>query len=276
MKKSLINILKVSSALLLVVALSPRAEAAEPRVEAEAAWERAIAACESGDYTTAIEEFERIDELGYESDELYYNLANAYYKKGEGNVVSGRSFAGGELGRAVLNYRRALMLNPTHEDARYNLDITIDRTDDIREVPNGVLAQLWHSMQGAMSANGWTILSIAMLFITLALVLVYMLSKSVVMRKVSFFTAIATLLLFITTTALALSQRSAHQSDNRGVLVCENTEAVHSEPNNYSKVIRTHSQGVTLKLLRSKGEWVEVQFADGEKGWVRSVSVEKI
>ena len=276
MKHSLINILKVSFALLFAVAVSLRAEAAEPRVEAKAAWERALAAYESNDYATAIEEFERIEELGYESDELYYNLANAYYKKGEANVVSGRSFAGGELGRAVLNYRRALMLNPTHEDASYNLDIAIDRTDDIREVPDGVLAQLWHSMQGMMSANGWTILSIVMLFATLALVLVYMLSKRVAMRKVAFFMAIVTLLLFVITTALALSQRSAHQSDNRGVLVCENTEAVHSEPNNYSKVIRTHSQGVTLTLLRSQGEWTEVQFADGEKGWVRSVNVEKI
>ena len=266
-------------AALVVVAFVASAtvcRAAEAETTARASWEAGIKAYNAKEYDAAIEAFEAVVANGYASAEVYYNLANAYYKKGEGNVVSGRSFAGGELGRAVLNYRRALMLNPTHEDARYNLDIAIDRTDDIREVPNGVLAQLWHSMQGAMSANGWTILSIAMLFITLALVLVYMLSKSVVMRKVSFFTAIATLLLFITTTALALSQRSAHQSDNRGVLVCENTEAVHSEPNNYSKVIRTHSQGVTLKLLRSKGEWVEVQFADGEKGWVRSVSVEKI
>jgi tetratricopeptide (TPR) repeat protein len=59
-------------------------------------------------YEGAIETYEAIGELGVVDGALYYNLGNAYFKAGH-------------LGRAILNYERALRLMPGDEDTRANL-----------------------------------------------------------------------------------------------------------------------------------------------------------
>lgn len=62
------------------------------------------------DYIKAIELYEQtLREQGVSSD-LYYNLGNAYYKHNE-------------FAKAILNYERALLLNPGNEDARFNLEM---------------------------------------------------------------------------------------------------------------------------------------------------------
>jgi len=61
-------------------------------------------------YGRAILRFERIvREGGVRNGKLYYNIANVYFRKGE-------------LGRAILNYRRAARLIPADSNLRENLD----------------------------------------------------------------------------------------------------------------------------------------------------------
>ena len=52
--------------------------------EAQGEWQRALEAYSAKEYAVACEAFERVAELGYASEELYYNLANAYFKLGVG------------------------------------------------------------------------------------------------------------------------------------------------------------------------------------------------
>ena len=76
------------------------------------------------DYAQAIEIYESLLQDG-ESGEIYYNLGNAYFKQDE-------------LGRAILNYERALLLQPGNADVSANLDIarakTIDKVNPNPEV----------------------------------------------------------------------------------------------------------------------------------------------
>lgn len=74
------------------------------------------------DYIKAIELYEQtLREQGVSSD-LYYNLGNAYYKHNE-------------FAKAILNYERALLLNPGNEDARFNLEMAnthiVDKIDPV-------------------------------------------------------------------------------------------------------------------------------------------------
>ena len=256
------------------VAVSP-AHATE--ADANSLWSEGNEAYAAEDYDAAIAAYSAIVEMGYESDLLYYNLGNAYFKRGQGNVDGqGKAFNSGELGRAILNYERALKLNPELEDARYNLDLAYKLTNAPEEVPVGFMTSMWRSMSGAFSSNTWTITSLVMLFITLALVLLYLLANNIVLRKVSFFVSIVTLITFIFTTAFAITQRDVQQDRSRAIIVCNDIQAIHSEPSNKSKVIREHSQGVAVEVLRSEKEWSEVKFADGEKGWILTDAIEVI
>lgn len=249
--------------------------AADSKTTARASWEAGIEAYNNKEYADAIESFESVVANDHASADVYYNLANAYFKLGQQGDTS-RPFAGGELGRAVLNYERALKLDPTMDDARYNLDIAKDLTNDTEAVPESFIARLWHSFAGAMTTNGWATLSLSSLFVTVGLLLLYLLHSAIVVRKMAFFLAIATVLLFILATALSLTQLRAATDSSRAVILTNDTTPVHASPDSGSKIIRQPSQGVTVQMERTQGDWTEVRFADGEKGWLRTRSVEVI
>lgn len=249
--------------------------AADSKTTARASWEAGIEAYNNKEYADAVEAFESVVANGHASADVYYNLANAYFKLGQQGDTS-RPFAGGELGRAVLNYERALKLDPTMDDARYNLDIAKDLTNDTEVVPESFIARLWHSFAGAMTTNGWATLSLSSLFVTVGLLLLYLLHSAIVVRKMAFFLAIATVLFFILATSLSLTQLRAATDSSRAVILTNDTTPVHASPDSGSKIIRQPSQGVTVQMERTQGDWTEVRFADGEKGWLRTRSVEVI
>ena len=261
-----------------VAMLAPtKAVAADAKTTAEACWKEGISSYEERNYSEAVRCFEQIAELGYASADLYYNLANSYFKLGETLAEeSGRKFAGGELGAAVLNYHRALRLDPTMEDARYNLELAVDHTNDTEPLPVSFIVTIWRGARDIATSNGWALSSLILLGLTLGLVILYLLSNNIALRKVSFFIALISLVVFIFSMTFALSSRSEVERDNRAVVMCSDTTPVHASPESGSKVIRQPSQGVTVRELRTHGEWSEIAFADGEKGWIRSAKLEHI
>ena len=65
---------------------------------------------------------ELILEKGWVSDELYYNLGNAYYRSGN---ISG----------AIWSYESCLKIKPSHSDAKYNLKLANLRVKDRVDFP---------------------------------------------------------------------------------------------------------------------------------------------
>lgn len=270
---SVINNIKKVLALAIAMFSLSAANATDSRVEADAEWQRALEAYSKGDFGVARDALERVVELGFGSSKVYYNLGNTYYKLGQ---QSEQAFEYGELGRAVLNYRRALRIDPSDADVRYNLDIAIDHTNDAEPLPQGALSSMWAAVRGIMSSNGWAVLSVIELVLALAFTLLYLLSNVIVLRKVAFFVAITLLCAFLLSVVLSLSQRTMTQDDELAVVVCNSLTSVHASPDNMSKVIRQPSQGVTVRVLRNHGEWSEIEFADGEKGWIPTSIIEKV
>ena len=76
---------------------------------------------EEGRFEQAIEEYEKILDLGIKNFKVFYNLGNAYFRQNQ-------------LGRAILNYRRALALQPRDEDTKANLSFvklfTLDKIEE--------------------------------------------------------------------------------------------------------------------------------------------------
>ncbi|NJN94350.1 MAG: tetratricopeptide repeat protein [Anaerolineales bacterium] len=79
---------------------------------------------EAGDYAEASAIYEAILDSGLSHSSVYYNLGNAYFKQGD-------------LGRAILNYRRAQSLDPRDGDIAVNLSIARAQTVDKLEAPTG-------------------------------------------------------------------------------------------------------------------------------------------
>ena len=272
--RTIYNIIGVA---MLVLLTSVKVVAADAKTTAEACWAEAISAYEAKQYDVAVDKFEHIVELGYTSADLYYNLANSYFKLGEQASEEGlHQFSGGELGRAVLNYHRALRLDPTLEDARYNLELAVDHTNDTQALPESFIVNIWRDMSNLVQSNSWAVSSLVALALILALVIFYLLSNSIMLRRVSFFGALILVVVLIFCVSFALYSKRQTKEDNRAVVICNDTTPVHASPESGSKVIRQPSQGVTVRVSRDHGEWSEIIFADGEKGWIRSAKIENI
>ena len=76
----------------------------------EATIKEAEVAYTKEDYGKAIELYEGLLKTHGESAEIYYNLGNAYYKENK-------------IAPAILNYERALLLDPGDGDIRFNLQL---------------------------------------------------------------------------------------------------------------------------------------------------------
>ena len=78
-------------------------------------------------YAEAIKMYENILATQGESAVVYYNLGNSYFK--EKNMA-----------KAVLNYERALLLDPSDASARYNLKMAqqaiVDKIEVLPELVN--------------------------------------------------------------------------------------------------------------------------------------------
>ena len=273
--KTILN--HITTLLLVVVAMAmpEQSRGADATTTAEALWAEGLEAYEGKDYASAVDAFTQIVTLGEANEDVYYNLANAYFKLGQ-HTTTTRPFGSGELGRAVLNYHRALRLNPAMADARYNLELAVDHTNDTVSVPKSFVAVLWHSLRDSATSNGWTIASLSMLGAMLILVMFYLLSAQIILRKVCFFAAIALIIGVVLTLSLAISSRNSVLEDNRAVVLCNDTTPVHASPDNASKIIRQPSQGVTIFVERTHSDWAEIRFADGEKGWIPNSRIELI
>jgi len=102
----------------------------------------------NADYRGAINTYHKIEKSGYQSDALYFNLANSYYKLNE-------------VAPSIYYYEKALKLNPMNEDAKYNLVLANRLTiDQIDEVPKTLLQRIEANFLHRFSIHQWAVMSI--------------------------------------------------------------------------------------------------------------------
>ena len=114
-------------------------------------WKSAEEAYATGDFAGAARHYESLVSSGASSPSLFYNLGNAYYR-------------GGNIGKAVLNYERALKLDPSDADARHNLELARAHTlDKIDNVPEFILFSWIKNLKASLSSNTWAVISLVLL-----------------------------------------------------------------------------------------------------------------
>lgn len=99
-------------------------------------------------YSTAIQLYENILKGG-ESIEVYYNLGNSYYKNNQ-------------IAKSILNYERALLLEPYNSDVRNNLEIARGKhLIRLTQLPSFSFVTWAKALGNQLSADGWAKLGIA-------------------------------------------------------------------------------------------------------------------
>ena len=240
--------------LMTIVSLSsllcPLSTQAMTKAEADSAYVR-------GEYQQAISGYEALLKQGVSAD-LYYNLGNAYYRTEN-------------IPQAVLNYERALLLSPGDRDIRFNLQIARSKTYDKIVPESEMFFVTWYrSLVSLMSVDGWARTALVALGLTIVLLLVYLFSDRLWLRKVGFFGGVALLLLFFAGNLFAWQQKQ-DLLNRKGAIIFAPSVTVKSTPAANGTDLFILHEGTKVTIIDgSMKDWKEIHIADGKEGWIES------
>ena len=215
------------------------------------------------DYAAAIQIYEALLKNG-EAADVYYNLGNSYYKIGE-------------IAKAVLNYERALLLNPGNSDIRFNLELARSKTVD-KVIPSSKMFFVtWtQSLINTMSEKAWAHTGIIMFILMILALSLFIFGKRVVLKKVGFISAIFFFLVTILANIFASEQKSELINHDNAIIMAPSV-TVKSTPNQSGTDLFILHEGrkVIIKDNTMK-EWKEIKLEDGNVGWVPTNVIEII
>ena len=207
-------------------------------------------------YDQAILEYEKILNQGLHSGNLYYNLANCYFKKGE-------------LGKAVLNYQRAEILMPADSDLKSNYDYARSL---LNLGSNELYGKRWvrylDRLFSEWDINSLTIsLSLLSVIVFLALILGLFLENMKPALKIMLpLTAVLFSLLLIP------FNRKITCLNNSAVIISQEVQSKF-EPLESATTYFTLGQGSLVEVIETTPSWAKIRRPDGKIGWVHQSSL---
>ena len=250
-------------AVLLLIGL-PFAAQAQNTAYPDSLWNAGIQAYSNGDYARAVQDWEDVRATGLMSRELYYNLGNAYFKTGE-------------IAPAILWYERALRLDPSDADVRYNLEFAKAQTQDkIDEVPEIFFEQWGRAMCYLLPSDTWAVACVVFFALTVALVLLFLLGRTSGQRRLGFFAAIVTCILALLAWHFAGWQKTEAERQDMAI-VMRPVSSVKSSPSaDSAKDLFILHEGTRVRILDNVSGFSNIELADGRQGWISARDIEVI
>lgn len=221
----------------------------------------------NGDYQKAVVLYEKLSELAAFNPDLSYNLGTAYARIGK-------------LGKAVLNYERALRQDPGHVDARHNLAVIREHiarraSEAGRDADLAPAASPWRAILDRFSPRAAAIgfLIFHVLLFTTLIVRRFVLKE---MPRLSL-GVLAGVLGILTIATFSITIGKWHQGTQTVEAV-----VVHSGPLDImegpsSEVKRfTLEEGSRILVLEESGNWFHLRDGEGRDGWVEGSNLGKI
>lgn len=246
--KATIFIKKTILFLLLSCLLVPAYAQQDVITEAETAYSQE-------NYAEAIEKYESLLNQYGESSQIYYNLGNAYYKSGQ-------------VAPAILNYERALLLDPGDSDIQFNLQMARQRAvDKIEPIDKFFLIKWFHTVQDMGKADSWAKLAIACFILFIGSLVIYFFSRWIRIKKLGFY--FGCIFLVITIFANIFAKNQKNELLNRtNAIVFSPTVTVKSSPSASGTDLFPLHEGTKVSVKNTLGEWYEIELEDGNVGWM--------
>lgn len=223
----------------------------------------ANAAYKQGAYQKALMLYDSVYQMGFHSADLYYNMANSYFKTDE-------------IPRAILFYERALKLDPGNEDIRQNLAMAQELTmDKIEKVPELFYQKWWRNIRNKASADEWSKAGIITFILFLALLAFFLLSGRVWIKKMTFYSGIVVFLIMVFSFIFAVKQHN-NLVREQDAIIFKPSVTVKSSPDQNSVDLFVIHEGTKVYILDRLGEWYEIRIDNGSVGWIRQQTVEVI
>lgn len=213
-------------------------------------------------FLDAARTYESIADMGFDNPDLWLDAGNAY-------------LLGGEVGRAVLAFRRADLLRPYDRnvrsglaDARERVQISVSQSSASRATQ---VATYWRRfipvpfMIGAfvvLYVGAWTV------------AIINGIRPALVPRAAGLGLALASGLI----ATLVLVEHRTNDGDRSGVVIAEGITARNGPSASvYEPTFTTPLRpGVELRILETRDGWHKVRLADGRETWLPEHAIERV
>jgi len=208
---------------------------------------------DEGKFDLAKERYTEVVQRRDWSANLFHNLGNAEYRLGA-------------PGRAVLNYERALALDPTHPEAAANLKLVRG------QIGARVSEPTWHDRAAALFAPN----SLAIVGASAAWIVIFCLVAITRRRSEAAADLWLVLMLAAVVSAYAGAALWHHARDATVAVVTSKRADARLAPADRAGLAETLPAGSRVRVLSERGEWVYCALPGGGRGWVSATTVEKV
>ena len=216
----------------------------------------------AGEFSQAIEDYEAITEAGIQNSNVYYNLGNAYFKRGD-------------LGRAILNYRRAHRFDPRDADITANLRLARSQTVDRLEA-SGVEQFNFGRIVGQWLTLREMAVLLLMFWLLICLCVSLMIATRRYHRVWSLLIAGWTILLVAGLATIGSSFYLEQQFPEAVVIVPEiDVTAGPGTAANFSVNFSLH-MGAEVQIIDRRLGWRQIALPGSLNGWVPTDAIESI
>jgi tetratricopeptide (TPR) repeat protein len=216
---------------------------------------------EASEFEGALGIFESLISNGVEDPIVYYNLGNCYYQLGD-------------IGKAVVDYRRAAILAPRDQDVEANLDF-VRSSVGFRDTTGALDPSRLAALPGRIaSPHEWRVLGYAAYYAA-ALCFLGVLFLTGSRRKTAIRVLIVLLVLAAAGHLFAVRGLASLSNSKEGAVVVDRSEFMSGPGAAFDELTRL-PDGVELTVTGRSGIWLEVRLATGEVGWLREENIETI
>jgi len=214
-----------------------------------------------GLYAQAAMRFERLVLAGgIRNGKLYYNIGNAYFRKGD-------------LGRAILNYRRAERFTPNDPNLKQNLEYArsrrVDRIDQTQKARIFQTLLFWHYDLSATTRSFLFAAAFALFWTGAAIRRFYRKIPAGLLAG----SAVVALLLF----GSLVAEHFLQIRNPAGVILADDVTGRKGDGITYQPSFKEplHA-GIEFVLMENRGGWCRIRLSDGRECWIPETAAELI
>lgn len=214
-------------------------------------------------YSEASVAYENVLQSGKHSAELYFNLANAYYKQNK-------------VAPAIYNYEKALVLAPNDSEIQNNLKFAKKMTiDEIKEVPKVGFSKLLRDFTANFHYDGWAWISVSLAVAFLLFFIGYYFSQTTLSKRI-FFIGMFVLIFAIVVSILSAVFEKSYYENERPAIVFAEMANVKSEPRTSGSDVFVLHEGTKVMVQEKTSNWTKIELLDGSDGWIESSAIKEI
>ncbi len=214
-------------------------------------------------YLEALELYQNIEKQDVESEALYFNMANIYYKTNQ-------------VAPAIYYYEKALQLDPNNKDIKFNLDFANRMIlDNIEPLPKSLGQKFRDGIILKFKYETWAIIAVSLAFLFALLFLLYHFSYSTSKKRFYFITSIMSASFVAVSLFFALKNYHYVTTTKSAIIFAPQTQ-VKSAPTKNSEVNFELHEGSKVQLLEDLDNWRKVKITDGKTGWMKMEDLKEL